>query len=125
MHFTRTDGYPAVPPHIQGANHRLYDIRVFYRGDQWEWHTHEPLFAFQLPMEVAVDRIELVNYDRQHYDLVVSLPGSGVSPRRSAGSRRLCAITTFLNENIGALGRQHPGKYNSASVCYANMCCIF
>ena len=54
------------------------DIRVFYRGgDQWEWHTHDPLFAFQLPMEVAVDRIELVNYDRQHYDLVVSLPGSG------------------------------------------------
>ena len=51
-------------------------IRVFYRGgDEWEWHTHEPLFAFQLPMEV-VDRIELVNYDRQHYDLVVSLPGS-------------------------------------------------
>ena len=28
-------------------------------------------------MEVAADRIELVNYDRQHYDLVVSLPGSG------------------------------------------------
>ena len=52
-------------------------IRVFYRGgDEWEWHTHEPLFAFQLPMEVAVDRIELVNYNRQHYDLVVSLPGS-------------------------------------------------
>ena len=38
--------------------------------------THKPLFAFQLPMEVAVDRIELVNYDRQHYDLVVSLSGS-------------------------------------------------
>ena len=50
-------------------------IRVFYRGgDEWEWHTHEPLFAFQLPC--AVDRIELVNYDRQRYDLVVSLPGS-------------------------------------------------
>ena len=27
-------------------------------------------------MEVTVDRIELVNYDRQHYDLVVFFPGS-------------------------------------------------
>ena len=37
-------------------------ISVFYRGgDEWEWHTHEPLFDFQLPMEVAVDKIELVN----------------------------------------------------------------
>ena len=74
------------------------DIRVFYRGgDPWEWHTHEPLFAFQLPIEVAVDRIELVNYDRQHYDLVVFV-WLCKSPRRSAGSRRLCTITTFLNE---------------------------
>ena len=27
-------------------------------------------------MEVAVDSIELINYHRQRYDLVVSLPGS-------------------------------------------------
>ena len=112
--------------HMAAATLFGIDIRVFYRGgDQWEWHTNEPLFAFQLPMEVAVDRIELVNYDRKHYDLVVSLPGSG-SPLEGLQVPEDCAITTFLNENIGALGRQHPGKYNSASVCYANMlCCIF
>ena len=53
------------------------NVRVLYRGGhRWEWHTHEPEFPVALPLEVAVNRIDLINYDRQHYDLVVSLPNS-------------------------------------------------
>ncbi|XP_062511819.1 OTU domain-containing protein 3-like [Corticium candelabrum] len=46
-------------------------IHVFHlAGERWEWHTHEPRFSFQFPMDVPVDSTELVNCDRQHYDLV-------------------------------------------------------